>query len=595
MTTVKALPNALVIVLAVGGAVLSAQSKGTVDFVRDVQPIFRDHCFGCHGPEMQMSGLRLDRRADAMRGSSQTLIGPGNAAGSKLYHRLTGTAFGQQMPPGRPLTAEQIETIKTWIDEGADWPDAVSGEPPSLPVDPDAARLMSAIRDSDRAAIDAVLRTTPRAASLRGPGGSTPLMAAALYGDTALVRRLLAAGADPNAVNSAGATALMWAIPEPESMQRLLDAGADVNARSDDRRSPVLIASGIVGAAPALRLLLEYGGDPWPWRASDLSPLREAARAGDADNFHLLLEDGLGEKSVGAPSLTFVRTNCPKCAGLIGAAGALSRVPPPSGAETTAPLYDPGRLARPTPIGETPATPPAIAAAVQRSLPLLQDVGLTFIRQTGCVSCHHNSLVSMAVAAARAHGFPVHDAAAKSQTALTTAYLESWRERTVQNVFIAGQEDTISYLLLGLGEDEYAGDPATDAQAIWLKRRQSADGHWPVVAIRPPIESNDVTVTAVSLRALQRFAPPSRRAEFTAAVDRARDWLVRVRPLDTEQRAFRLLGLWWAGASKDLVAAAARDLLAGQRDDGGWAQSMTMPSDAYATGQALVALQESGT
>src|SRR5262245_8613539 len=219
MTTVKALPNALVIVLAAGGAVLSAQSKGTVDFVRDVQPIFRDHCVSCHGPETQMSGLRLDRRADAMRGSNQTLIGPGNAAGSKLYHRLTGTAFGQQMPPGRPLTPEQIDVIKTWIDEGAEWPDAASGEPPALPVDPGAARLISAIRDNDRAAIDAVLHATPRAAASRGPGGTTALMAAALYGDAPLVQRLLADGADPNAANTAGATALMWAIPDRAAMQ----------------------------------------------------------------------------------------------------------------------------------------------------------------------------------------------------------------------------------------------------------------------------------------------------------------------------------------------------------------------------------------
>ena len=209
------------IALACGApAVAAAQSKGTVDFVRDVQPIFRDHCISCHGPEMQMNGLRLDRRADAMRGSTQTLIGPGNADGSKLYHRLTGTAFGQQMPPGRALTAEQIETIKTWIDEGAEWPDAASGDPPPPSVDPDAARLVSAIRDGDRAAIDQIVTVTPRAATLRGHGGTTPLMSAALYGDAALVRRLLDLGVDPNAANASGATALMWAVPDRDKMQR---------------------------------------------------------------------------------------------------------------------------------------------------------------------------------------------------------------------------------------------------------------------------------------------------------------------------------------------------------------------------------------
>jgi squalene cyclase len=50
----------------------------------------------------------------------------------------------------------------------------------------------------------------------------------------------------------------------------------------------------------------------------------------------------------------------------------------------------------------------------------------------------------------------------------------------------------------------------------------------------------------------------------------------------------------WAGASRDVVGAIARDLVAEQRADGGWAQHASLASDAYATGQALVALHESG-
>ena len=160
-------------------------------------------------------------------------------------------------------------------------------------------------------------------------------------------------------------------------------------------------------------------------------------------------------------------------------------------------------------------------------------------------------------------------------------------------MFIAGQGDTISYLLLGLAADGYPPDAATDAQAIWLKRRQAPDGHWPIITIRPPIESNDIEVTAVSMRALQRFAPPSRRAEYMKAVERARAWLTTAPASSTEERAFRLLGLSWAGASNAVVERAARDLLASQRADGGWAQLPAMPSDAYATGEALVALRES--
>ena len=46
----------------------SAQAPDKVDFARDVQPIFRQNCYGCHGPRQQNNNLRLDRRRDAMRG-----------------------------------------------------------------------------------------------------------------------------------------------------------------------------------------------------------------------------------------------------------------------------------------------------------------------------------------------------------------------------------------------------------------------------------------------------------------------------------------------------------------------------------------------
>jgi glycogen debranching enzyme len=64
--------------------------------------------------------------------------------------------------------------------------------------------------------------------------------------------------------------------------------------------------------------------------------------------------------------------------------------------------------------------------------------------------------------------------------------------------------------------------------------------------------------------------------------------------MSTEDHALRLLGLSWSGASKDVVRASARALLAAQRSDGGWSQLSSLTSDAYATGQALVALAESG-
>jgi mono/diheme cytochrome c family protein len=585
--------------LAAGAFVLSiaadAQVPSRIDFVRDVQPIFRDHCVSCHGPELQMGGVRLDRRRDAFLGGSQTVIGPRNAEGSRLFHRVAGTALGMQMPPGDSLTDEQIEIIRQWIDEGAEWPDGASGDVAVPPTDSQAAELIAALRVADAAAIDRLVRPGAPVLAARGPDGATPLMAAALYGDATLVRRLLAAGADPDARDVAGATALMWAAGNAKSMRALLDAGADVNARSDERRTPLAIASGIAGATSSVQLLLEYGADPTVSRADDVSPLMEAARVNNSAAFQLLLEYGADPAVVDDESATVVRSNCGRCGGLIDIGGPLPKLPPDSRAAATAPRYDPGRLGRPTAIGPIDATPAAIRTAVQRSLPLLQDVGVSFVQQTGCVSCHHNSLVSMAVAAARANGFTVNETAARAQTTMTARFLETWRARTIQNMSLAGGADAVSYLLVGLGADEYAPDAITDAQAIWLVRRQAADGHWPVHQIRPPIESSDIEVTAVSMRALQRFAPPSRRAEFDRAVVRAREWLMQAEAEDTEDLAFRLLGLTWAGSSRNAIETAARDLLAAQQRDGGWAQREGMSSDAYATGEALAALSHSDT
>jgi squalene cyclase len=125
--------------------------------------------------------------------------------------------------------------------------------------------------------------------------------------------------------------------------------------------------------------------------------------------------------------------------------------------------------------------------------------------------------------------------------------------------------------------------------------KQLADGRWAIVAHRPPIESSDIEVTAVSMRALQTYAPRTARAQAQAAIDRAAAWIAAAKPTSTEDRAYQLMGLMWSSSGKPPIEAAARALLAEQRADGGWAQIPTLSSDAYATGQALVALAESGT
>ena len=77
-------------------------------------------------------------------------------------------------------------------------------------------------------------------------------------------------------------------------------------------------------------------------------------------------------------------------------------------------------------------------------------------------------------------------------------------------------------------------------------------------------------------------------------VGQARSWLAKSKPADTEDRVFRLWGLKYAAASPEEIEAAAKELLATQRGDGGWAQIDELASDSYATGSALVALHEAG-
>jgi hypothetical protein len=103
-----------------------------------------------------------------------------------------------------------------------------------------------------------------------------------------------------------------------------------------------------------------------------------------------------------------------------------------------------------------------------------------------------------------------------------------------------------------------------------------------------------VTPTALSIRGLRMNQIPGRRAEFDARIQRAVQWLANYRARTGEEKAMRLLGLAWGGAKSSLIRDAAAQVAAAQRADGGWAQLDTLSSDAYATGQALYALNTAG-
>jgi len=108
-----------------------AAEPSRVDFARDVQPILKGRCFSCHDGRKHKAGLRLDVRANALRGgeSGKPAVVPGNSRKSELLRRVTTNDDDEVMPPeGERLSDAQVKLLREWIDSGAMWPDALAGD-----------------------------------------------------------------------------------------------------------------------------------------------------------------------------------------------------------------------------------------------------------------------------------------------------------------------------------------------------------------------------------------------------------------------------------------------------------------------------------
>ncbi len=101
--------------------VVVAPVVGQVAYSSQIQPILNSRCSSCHGG---ISGVNLGSFSATMASVgtqyNKKIVIPGNAEASPLYDKLLASPqFGSQMPQGTSLTSQQIQLIKTWIDEGA--------------------------------------------------------------------------------------------------------------------------------------------------------------------------------------------------------------------------------------------------------------------------------------------------------------------------------------------------------------------------------------------------------------------------------------------------------------------------------------------
>jgi ankyrin repeat protein len=421
--------------------------------------------------------------------------------------------------------------------------------------------FLSAISSNDTETIRLLSNYAGNVNEPNGFTGILPLMTAAGMRNIALVKMLMAKGADVNAPSqyeniptfkvkngtiALGAiTPLMMSATygPPEMVKTLLDAGAKINVKDIRGMTPLMMAVTSDRLDPAVvKMLLERGADTGVKSTVGETAIDWALKFGQSD-----------------------------------AVGALGGKPKPQQA-----------LA----IGDVKQDP---RAALQRSIGLLETASATFFVKSGCNACHAQGPTHFAAAAAKAKGITTDEklAAERVQQMLSTLPpAPIIMERPAG--FLGG--DGFFYALEGLGRSGFAPNRITDIMAVEIAKEQWEDGGWhgDFGNARTPLQDGNVSRTAMALRVLKNYGTPARAAENKERIQRARQWLLNARMFVTEDYDTRLLGVASAGASHDELAKLSEPILKRQRADGGWAQRDELNSDAYATGMTLSVLAETG-
>ena len=271
-------------------------------------------------------------------------------------------------------------------------------------------------------------------------------------------------------------------------------------------------------------------------------------------------------------------------------------------------------LARPTPAGEPTsvprATPTQVRQTVDRAIRYLQSESAGWLNTRQCAACHHVPMPLWALAEAGRRGY------------------------AIDTKFLAGTAESLLGGRDGLLASKIFPDPAappdprpqgrglnmglpmlavaaqslpslTEGQKQSLKliaeeivKKQQPDGSWEFFATlrRPPINECQTTDAAWIVMALQGTTGPDAPESQRAALSRAVAWLKGAHRPDTHQdKALRVILGVRSGRPREGLQSTIDELLALQRADGGWSQTVPeLQSDAFATGQTLYALALAG-
>jgi len=412
--------------------------------------------------------------------------------------------------------------------------------------------LMEAAEQGDRELVDLLLKHGANAKSTNRVGW-TALHNGAMNANTGIVADLIAAGADANASETFhGTTPLHWAAASGnrEVVKLLLAHGANPNVNETFTGATPLIWAAASGRSSisVIKILVDHGADRNAVDVNGHSAFDWASRHRTSRDLVFL-----GQKDTSRKGKPMIDNNSAHNADQ------------------------------------------SVRHSVVASLTLLQQSSEVFLDKTkrGCISCHHQDLPMMAVGLAEEVGVKVDRQVAQHQVDAMLEILGKRSERLLEGTGIPDRLDA-GYDLVGLHAGHVLRNNTTDALVHYLALKQRSDGHWTTTLFRPPLNDSTFTTTALSLRALQLFSIPGRANELQMRVSTACRWLAASKPRTTEDQAFRLMGLSWCGTSSHDMRNSVSRLVSLQHSDGGWAQLRSMGSDAYSTGEVLVALQRSG-
>ncbi|MDI1292983.1 MAG: DUF4405 domain-containing protein [Methylobacter sp.] len=103
--------------------VQSSIDQESIEFWKNIYPIFENNCLPCHGPQKQLAHFRIDRSEDFFGSNDRPpLIMPKQSAISPLIAIVSGTKKDMPMAERHKLSEQDVALLKAWIDSGAEWP-----------------------------------------------------------------------------------------------------------------------------------------------------------------------------------------------------------------------------------------------------------------------------------------------------------------------------------------------------------------------------------------------------------------------------------------------------------------------------------------